>query len=123
MTLRLNSILIGSDDPKQLGSFYGEVLQAKPGWEEGGYIGFDAGNFYLMVGPHDKVHGKSANPERVIFNFESDDFGPQYQRIKGIEGITVIQEPYSPGESTSMKLATFADPDGNYFQLATPMAS
>lgn len=121
MALRLSSMLIGSEDPERLSAFYAKVLQAKPGWEDGGYTGFDAGNFYLMIGPHDKVHGKSTNPERLLFNFEAEDFDTQYQHIKGIDGISIVKEPYNPGENTSMKIATFADPDGNYFQLATPM--
>jgi hypothetical protein len=35
------------------------------------------------------------------------------------------QEPYTPGEggddSLEMLVCTFADPDGNYFQLLSPM--
>lgn len=119
--LKLNSLLIGSDDPKKLAHFYGEVLQAKPGWEDSEYVGYQAGDSYLMIGPHDKVHGKSQNPERVIFNFETDNVADEYERIKGIEGATVIKEPYNPGPDDQMQLATLADPDGNYFQLASPM--
>lgn len=119
--LKLSSLLIGSDDPKQLASFYGEVLQSKPGWEGGEFTGFQAGDNYLMIGPHDQVHGKNTNPERIIFNFETADVESEFARIKAIEGATVIREPYNPGEDPKMKLATLADPDGNYFQLATPM--
>lgn len=119
--LKLNSLLIGSENPKKLAAFYAEVLQSKPGWEGGDFIGFEAGNCYLMVGPHDKVHGQSANPERIIFNFETSDIENDFRRIQSIEGARVIQEPYSPGENSKMTLATLADPDGNYFQLATPM--
>lgn len=120
--LKLNSLLIGSDDPEQLSQFYGEVLQSKPGWAEGGYFGYQAGDNYLMIGPHDQVHGKSPNPERVIFNFETEDVANEFERIRAIEGSTVIREPYAPGESDQSQLATLADPDGNYFQLASPMA-
>ena len=121
--LKLNSILIGSEDPEQLAAFYGEVLQSKPGWSGGGYTGYQAGDSYLMIGPHDKVHGKSDNPERLIFNFEAADVQAEFDRIKAIEGVTVIKEPYNPGddENGKMRLATLADPDGNYFQLASPM--
>lgn len=119
--LKLNSLLIGSDDPKKLAQFYGEVLQAKPGWEGDEFVGYQAGDSYLMLGPHDKVHGKSTNPERLLFNFETADVAKEFDRIKAIEGADVIQEPYHPGPSKEMLLATFADPDGNYFQLATPM--
>jgi predicted enzyme related to lactoylglutathione lyase len=37
-------------------------------------------------------------------------------------GATAIQEPYSPGGEPDGLIATFADPDGNYFQLMSPMA-
>ncbi len=34
----------------------------------------------------------------------------------------VVRDPYNPGESADMGLiATFADPDDNYFQLMSPM--
>ena len=119
--LKLNSILIGSDNPKRLAEFYGAMLQAKPGWEGGEFTGYQAGDSYLMVGPHDKVKGKSANPERLLFNFETDDVAGEFVRIKAIQGASVVQEPYSPGPEPKMLLATLADPDGNYFQLASPM--
>ena len=46
----------------------------------------------------------------------------EFERIKGL-GATVEHEPYQPGGDAAgeMWLATFADPDGNFFQIATPM--
>jgi hypothetical protein len=32
----------------------------------------------------------------------------------------VIAKPYNPMEDPKAMIATFADPDNNYFQLATP---
>ena len=31
-----------------------------------------------------------------------------------------MAEPYEPGGRDGMLMCTFADPDGNYFQLSTP---
>ncbi|HXS14508.1 MAG TPA: VOC family protein [Candidatus Saccharimonadales bacterium] len=118
--LSFNSLLIFSENPKKLSAFYEKVLESQPGMIEGDYTGFQVGSAYLMIGPHDKVHGKSTNPERLIFNFETPDVENEFERMKNI-GATVIAEPYHPGEDTSMTLATLADIDGNYFQLATPM--
>ena len=36
-------------------------------------------------------------------------------------GATVVQEPYQPGEAPEGWIATFSDPDDNYFQLLSPM--
>jgi predicted enzyme related to lactoylglutathione lyase len=33
----------------------------------------------------------------------------------------VVQEPYQPGEAPEGWIATFSDPDDNYFQLLSPM--
>ena len=118
--LKFNSLLLFSENPKELSAFYKKVFKVKPGWEDGGYTGWQLGNGMFMVGPHDKVHGINKTPERMIVNFETDDVKTEFERIKKL-GAKVIAEPYSPGESQEMLLATFADPDGNFFQLATPM--
>ena len=120
--LNLNSIMLGSEDPKALADFYGKVLQKKPDMEDSNYIGFLAGSSFLSIGPHDKVKGKSKEPERIIYFFETKEVQKEFDRIKEIAGATVVQEPYNPGPAgdDSMQLATLADPDGNYFQLASP---
>ncbi len=43
-----------------------------------------------------------------------------FERFKAA-GATVVQEPYNPGDEGQMQIATFADPDDNYFQLVSPM--
>ncbi len=116
ITLNFNSILLSSEDPKKLTSFYGKVVEKKPDMDDGGYTGFLIGHCFLTIGPHDKVHGKSSNPERVLFNFETKDVNKEFKRIKDL-GARVITEPYKMGPAW---ITTFADPDGNYFQLMTP---
>jgi len=32
-----------------------------------------------------------------------------------------VREPYNPGGAPDGLIATFEDPDGNYFQLMSPM--
>lgn len=118
--LNLNSVIIFSENPKKLADFYQKVLQKNPDWTGGNFVGFFAGSGGLIIGPHDKVHGKSTSPERIFFNFETDDVSGEFTRIKGL-GANVIAVPYHPGEEPEMWLATLADCDGNYFQLATPM--
>jgi len=117
--LNFNSILVFSETPKELGDFYRKVFEKDPEWNEGGYSGFQVGSGFVTIGPHDKVHGKSTNPERIMFNLETEDVKGEFERIKGL-GTQVIAEPYSPGEEPEGTVATFADPDGNYFQLMTP---
>lgn len=118
--LTLSGLLLFSDNPKELADFYNTILQRKPDWSGGDFVGWQLGTGNLTIGPHDKVHGKSKNPERMMFNFEIDDVQGEFERIKSL-GAKVIAEPYQPGEEPGMWIATFADPDNNFFQLMSPI--
>ena len=71
--LNLNSLLLSSDNPKKLVDFYRRVLALEPKFQEEEYTGYKVGACILVIGPHSKVHGQSKNPERLLFNFETDD--------------------------------------------------
>ena len=117
--MKLSGILIGSADPQRLADYYTRLL-GEPGWQEGGYTGWMIGGAYLTVGSHDKVAGQNAQPGRLIWNLESEDVQADFERFKAA-GATVIAEPYQMTEMDSGWIATFADPDDNYFQLMSPM--
>lgn len=114
--LNFNSILIFSENPKELAEFYSKVFDKKPDMEMEGYFGFQVGAAWITFGPHDKVKGKSSNPERVMWNFETRDIKEEFERIKAT-GAKVVKEPTDDAEGA---IATFEDPDGNYFQLMPP---
>ncbi len=117
--MNLNSILIGSEDPQRLTDYYTKLF-GKPGWDESGYTGWLIGNGGLTVGPHDQVKGRNAQPGRLIWNIESPDVQGDFDRLKAA-GATVVAEPYTMGEAPGASIATFSDPDDNYFQLVSPM--
>lgn len=118
--LNLNSILLGSEKPQVLAKFYEKVFAKKPDWGEGDWCGFKIGDGFLTVGPHSEVKGKNREPGRLLFNFETNDVQGEFTRIKKL-GAKVVTEPYQPEQEKGMWIATFADPDGNYFQLMSPM--
>jgi predicted enzyme related to lactoylglutathione lyase len=118
-SMNLNSILIGSENPQSLTDYYTKLF-GKPTWEEGDFNGWQIGNGGVTVGPHDQVKGKNRDPGRVIWNIETSDVKGEFDKLKAA-GATVVQQPYSPGEATEMLIATFSDPDDNYFQLISPM--
>ena len=118
--LTMNSLLLSSEAPKTLVDFYRKVLAREPEWEEEEYTGFGNGACTLVIGPHSKVHGQSKNPERIIINFETNDVKGEFERIKAL-GVKIIAEPYHMEGDEDFQIATLADPDGNYFQLVSPM--
>jgi predicted enzyme related to lactoylglutathione lyase len=117
--MNLNSILIGSEDPAPLVEYYTKLF-GEPGWSQGGYTGWMIGTGAVTVGPHDQVKGTNTEPGRVIWNIESADVKSEFDRLVEA-GATAVQEPYAPGDEAMGLIATLADPDGNYFQLMSPM--
>jgi predicted enzyme related to lactoylglutathione lyase len=77
------------------------------------------GNTFLGFGPHDRVKGANPAPERILLNFETKDVKGEFERIRAL-GTRVVAEPYRMDEGKDFWIATFADPDGNYFQLVSP---
>ena len=120
--LNFNSLLLFSEAPKKLVDFYRRVLAREPKWQEGEYSGFEVEAGALVIGPHSAVRGRNKNPERIMFNFETNEIKVEFERIKRL-GAKVIAEPYHMGEDGDHWIATLADPDGNYFQLVSPMKS
>jgi predicted enzyme related to lactoylglutathione lyase len=119
--MNFNNILIGSENPQRLVDYYNKLF-GEPAWNEGGYTGWLIGSGAVTVGPHDEVTGKNPQPGRIIWNIESPDVKGDFERFKAA-GATVVREPYSMGEEDAEYIATFSDPDDNYFQLTSPMPS
>ncbi|HEX2994932.1 MAG TPA: VOC family protein [Anaerolineales bacterium] len=117
--LNLNSIMIGTKQPKALATFYEKVL-GKPADmidNENGFFGWQVGNSYFSVLDHSEMGGKTKDPGRVMMNFETTQVKEEFERMQAA-GAIVIRAPYEMGGGW---IATLADPDGNYFQLVTPM--
>jgi predicted enzyme related to lactoylglutathione lyase len=115
--MKIIGVMIGTEDSQKLGEFYTKVL-GEPGFRDGEWWGWENGGG-IMIGNHSEVHGTSETPQRIMLSFEVDDVKAAFDQIAGY-GATVIAEPYRPDEGFDNWLATFADPDGNYFQLMSP---
>lgn len=114
--LNLSSVSVGSNQPKVLAEFYEKVFEKKPDMNDGEWWGWLVGKTFFSVYEHSEVKGKAKEPQRVIVNFETEKVKEEFERIKKL-GAKVIKEPYEMG---GMWIATFSDPDGNYFQLMPP---
>jgi predicted enzyme related to lactoylglutathione lyase len=117
--LNLNSVMIGTTRPAVLATFYEKVL-GKPADmldSENGFYGWQVGSGFMGVLEHSEMGGKAKDPGRIMLNFETAQVKEEFERIKALGGV-VIRAPY---EMQGEWIATLADPDGNYFQLMTPM--
>ncbi|MBI3341871.1 VOC family protein [Candidatus Curtissbacteria bacterium] len=116
----LESILIGSQKASKLADFYTKTVGLKKGstWvnDENGEEGIElfVGKQGIYVMDHSKVKGKAKDPNRVILNIEVDDVEKETKRLKKAK-VKVVQDVYHM-EGYGL-IATFADPEGNYFQF------
>lgn len=117
--MNFNSILIGSEQPEALVEYYSKVLGA-PTFSDFGYSGWQIGSGFVTIGPHSAVKGTNDTPGRIIWNIETNDVEGDFARMRDA-GAIVVAEPYGFEQSPGSTIATFADPDGNYFQLMSQM--
>jgi predicted enzyme related to lactoylglutathione lyase len=116
--MQFNGILIGSDDAARLIEYYTKVL-GEPGYTDSSFSTWMLGSGTVSIGPHSEVHGRNSQPGRLIWNIETPDVQGEFDRMKAA-GAIVVREPYSFEGFADSWIATFADPDDNYFQLMTP---
>jgi predicted enzyme related to lactoylglutathione lyase len=117
--LKVNSVILGTKQVKTMVAFYEGLIGKPPDMSDSkeGYYGWQAGGVFFSVLEHSEMLGKTKDPGRVMLNFETAQVKEEFERIKKL-GATVVKAPYQFGNGW---VATLADPDGNYFQLVTPM--
>jgi len=116
----LEGLNLFTENAKRLSTFYRDKVGLAVTFE--GEMGEDDEIYELALGKgpnlyiidHSKVHGKNKNPEMIIFNIEVDDIKREVARLRRAK-VRQIQPTYHV-EGYGW-LCTFADVDGNYFQL------
>ena len=117
--MNFSNVMIGSENPDKLIEYYRKLF-GEPEFEDGSFAGWEIGNGHISVGPHSEGKGRNASPGRLLLNIETEDVKAQAERWRAA-GAIVVREPYSEeGWPPDTFVATFADPDDNYFQLASP---
>ncbi len=120
MIRKMDMVLLASPNAKKLAAFYKDKVGVKFQFE--GEMG-DSDNIFsasfkgssdFTVLDHSKVKGKNKEPERYMVNFEVDDIEKEFKRVKKA-GVKVVAPIYHIQDYGY--IATFEDPDGNYFQL------
>lgn len=116
----IEGILLSSVNPGKLAKFY-EQVGIKIGQEY--EMGDKGETFFEMklpkgsgfyINPHSKIKGKTKEPARLMLNFEVDDIKAMVEKLKK-QKVKVVADVYHI-EGYGW-VATFADIDGNYFQL------
>lgn len=119
MIKNFESIKIGSLNAAKLAKFYQQKVGLKQTWdavmgEDMNVFGFGLKGIDLVLLDQPKLKGKSKEPGRISFNLEVDNIEKEFKRLKKA-GVKVIEPIYHIEDYGYM--ATFADPEGNQFQL------
>ena len=119
MVKSFENVTLGSANATKLAKFYQNKVGLKQSWdavmgENSNVYGFTIGKMDLVVIDHSKVKGKSKDASRVVISLEVDDLEKEFAKLKkaGVKVVTPIYHIEEYGY-----VATFADLDGNYFQL------
>lgn len=115
--LKLNSVIVGTKQLGAMASFYERVLERPADMTDEGFCGWQLGGAFFGLLDHSGMGGSAKDPGRVMFNLETTQVREETERIRAMGG-PVVHEPY---EMSGGWIATFSDPDGNYFQLMSPM--
>ena len=105
----MNGILIGSENVERLKDYYTKLF-GKPGWDDGGFYGWQLGSGWITIGAHDQVKGKNPDPGRVIWNIVTPDVKGEFEKLKAA-GATVVRGPYNPGRAGTERRAGDVDRD------------
>ena len=109
--------IIVSTDAKRfdaMATFYADILALPVRSRHVGFVNFVWGDFRLTIHVHSDVHGRAADPDRVMINFVVVDIAATYARLVRA-GVEFRRPPER--EPWGGWIATFVDPDGNTLQL------
>ena len=112
----LAGVLVWTEQERfgEMSRFYRDTLGLTPRSAKGDFINFDWAGVRLSVGVHDRVHGPSRDPLRMMIHLAVSDIRAVHARLARA-GVVFTREPER--EEWGGWVATFTDPDGNTLQL------
>jgi predicted enzyme related to lactoylglutathione lyase len=113
VTTTLMSLMLSSTDPDRLHSWYTAVLPPDTDDKQDQYQILGYGGFYLFLDSRDDVGERTAEPGRVVLNFDVADARGFAHRVEHVGG--KWEAPLEDREGSLF--ATAIDPDGNLVQV------
>lgn len=115
---RLGGIVLGSTDPERLWEWYRTAF-APDAKKEGEMLGLELDGTYLIFESRQDVAAKTAEPGRILVNYQVDDIHATAEHLTSVLDVRWIRpvENPSPDGEEPVLLGTVEDPDGNYVQI------
>ena len=112
--MELTGVLISTSHERfaAMREFYVTTLGLQPRSDRDGFVNFDFGHSRLTVAVHSDVRGVTSDPARIMVNLATPDILASIARC---DPSHVVRLPET--EKWGGRVATVADPDGNYVQF------
>ncbi|WP_049575804.1 VOC family protein [Nocardiopsis sp. SBT366] len=109
----LDSMLLASADPDRLRDWYAAVLDPADNDTMDQYRVLRFGTFHLLIDQRDDIGARTADPTRMILNFDVGDARAVAALMdeRGTEWVAPLED------RDGSLFATAKDPDGNYVQI------
>ena len=107
-------ITLWTSDLDEMFRFYHDVLRLPLHSKHDDFVAFELGEVRFNIGLHDRVHGLSVDPYRIMPHLGVSDIQGEYKRLTE-QGVEFIRPPEQ--EHWGGWIATLKDPDGNILQL------
>ena len=124
---KIGAITLFVEDPDRSKAFYQEVFELEPMLEDENGAGFRLEDTFLfltrsshapaLIAP--AAAGRPGNGPRHVFAIIVDDVDAVCAELAG-KGVALLNGPQD--REWGMRTANFQDPDGNVWEIATPVA-
>jgi predicted enzyme related to lactoylglutathione lyase len=110
-------VILTSEDPAALASFYGEALGIRFEQEDHGdlatHFGVDIGRIHFGIHPPANLRLTSRGHARTTLAFDVESLSECQARLAAL-GAPCVQEPHDEGFGL---VASYRDPEGNQFEI------
>lgn len=110
-------VIIGSDDPERLARFYSKAFGVSFEEEDHGnleiHFGLDVGEVHLGIHPLENLNMERAGNSSISVAYNVVSLKEVMANLAELNAVMIIS-PHDEGFGT---VATYKDPDGNYFEI------
>ena len=85
-------VIIWTENMAAMAAFYRDTLGMPVHSERPHFVAFEWGEMRFSIGSHSEVHGRNAEPQRIMVNFGTSDIHALHERLTAA-GVRFVRPP------------------------------
>ena len=85
-------VIIWTENMAAMAAFYRDTLGMPVHSERPHFVAFEWGEMRFSIGSHSEVHGRNAEPQRIMVNFGTSDIHALHERLTAV-GVCFVRPP------------------------------